>query len=204
MPMTAEPEMGTAAVKRSGMNVAFGDMMHCVAAEPHATFIRVGITNADSTQEVAFEVAVLGRLRHGYRIFQCRGPLGTRIELAYLFVRIQLGQVSHFWQSPRQVCVRAHIHSPTPLRSVSCTCTCTCKCMCMRMHEHACACMCMRLHKHHVRSTQDRSPANFLASCSCVSKAYTWTPRGTICSDSWKRRRSSPTKSSSCTTSSTC
>jgi len=103
MPMTAEPEMSTAAVSRNGMNAAFGDVMHCVAAEPHSTFIRVGVTDTSSSQEIAFETAVLGRLRRGYRIFQCRGPLGTRIELAYLFVRIQVGQVSHFWQSPRQL-----------------------------------------------------------------------------------------------------
>jgi hypothetical protein len=84
------------------MNASFEQDIHCVAAEPHAVFLRVGI--ADGGHEVAFETAVLGRLRGGFRIFQLRGLLGTRIELAYLFVRISFGsKVMNLWPTPRQV-----------------------------------------------------------------------------------------------------
>ena len=88
-----------------GMHVVFGQEVHCVAAEPHATFLRIGIMEAG--RELAFESAVLGRLRGGFRVFQLRGILGTRIELAYLFVRISFGGVSNLWPTPRQLRQRA-------------------------------------------------------------------------------------------------
>eukprot|EP00966_Prymnesium_polylepis_P169216 3912751-Prymnesium_polylepis.1 len=83
------------------MNAVFGALVHCAAAEPHATFLRIGVI--DGRQEVAYETAVLGRLRCGYRVLQLRGGLGTRIELAYLFVRISLGSVPGHaaWHSRR-------------------------------------------------------------------------------------------------------
>ena len=84
------------------MNPTFGKQVHCVAAEPHATFLRVSVK--DGGQEVAYETAVLGRLRGGYRVFQLRGPLGTRIELCYLFVRVTFGTEPNRWGTPRQVC----------------------------------------------------------------------------------------------------
>ena len=85
----------------NGMNAAFGEEVHCVAAEPHAAFVRLGIM--DGGREVAFEVAVLGRLRGGFRIFQLRSVLGTRIELACLFVHVSFGYVDNLWPNPRQV-----------------------------------------------------------------------------------------------------
>jgi len=63
--------------------------------------MRIGVT--DGGQEVAYEIAVLGRLRHGYRVFQMRGLLGTRIELCYLFVHITLDSEPNIWASPRQI-----------------------------------------------------------------------------------------------------
>ena len=83
------------------MNAPFAETVHCVAAEPHATFLRISV--ADSGQEVAYETAVLGRLRPGYRVLQMRGLLGTRIELCYLFVRISFGSEPNLWPTPRQV-----------------------------------------------------------------------------------------------------
>ena len=62
----------------NGLNAPIGHTVHCVAAEPRATFLRVAVF--DDEQEVAYETAVLGRLRRGYRVLQLRGPLGTRIE----------------------------------------------------------------------------------------------------------------------------
>jgi len=82
------------------MNAVFGTEVHCVAAEPRATFVRVGVT--EGKQEVAYAVSVLGRLRGGYRVLQLRSVLGTRIELAYLFVRISFGAVRNRWATPRQ------------------------------------------------------------------------------------------------------
>eukprot|EP00966_Prymnesium_polylepis_P208216 4823048-Prymnesium_polylepis.1 len=79
-------ELTTPAVEGNGMNAVFCKTIHCVSAEPHATFLRVAV--GDGWQEVvAFETAVLGRLRLGYRVFLMRSVLGTRIELCYLFVK---------------------------------------------------------------------------------------------------------------------
>ena len=85
----------------NGMNVSFGKAVHCVAGEPNGTFVRVGIV--DRGQEVAYETFVAGQLRHGYRIFQLRGALGTRIELCHLLVRISFGTETNRWPSEREV-----------------------------------------------------------------------------------------------------
>ena len=101
MPWLVETEI-TLAQQDNGMNAKLGQEIHCVAAEPHAVFLRVGV--ADGGHEVAFQTAVLGRLRGGFRIFQLRGVLGTRIELACLFVRISFAsKVMNLWPTPRQV-----------------------------------------------------------------------------------------------------
>jgi len=78
----------------------FCETVYCVAAEPRATFLRISVTHEG--REIAFETAVLGRLRRGYRIFQLRSPLGTRIELCYLFVRIKFTSEQNMWITPRQ------------------------------------------------------------------------------------------------------
>jgi hypothetical protein len=86
------------------MNVDFGDNLtvHCVAAEPYATLLRVACN--DLGQEVAFETIVLGKLQHGYRVLQMRSMLGTRIELCYLFVHVNIGSPQqNRWPTPRQV-----------------------------------------------------------------------------------------------------
>jgi hypothetical protein len=101
LPMSTETEITTRTVKRNGMNASFMTRVHCVAAEPHATFLRVSVT--DAGQEVAYESAVLGRLRRGYRVLQLRGMLGTRIEVCFLFLRISFGSEMHLWSTPRQV-----------------------------------------------------------------------------------------------------
>jgi|EP00966_Prymnesium_polylepis_P227566 phosphatidylinositol phospholipase C, delta len=86
----------------NGLNMQIGKTLHCVAAEPHATLVRVGVT--DGGQEVAYVSAVLGRLQRGYRVFQARSSTnGTRIELCYLLVRISHGMEANLWISPRQL-----------------------------------------------------------------------------------------------------
>ena len=84
------------------MNAAFDDQFHCAAAQPHATFLRISVS--DDGDEVAYDSLVLGRLRRGYRIFKLRSLLGTRIELAYLLVRIVFEEnVVNLWSTPREV-----------------------------------------------------------------------------------------------------
>jgi len=95
----------TSSKSDNGLNVTFGQEIHCVVAEPHSVFLRVGVV--DGGQEAAFELAVLGRLRGGFRVFQLRGMLGTRIELNFLFVCIRFGsKVVNLWPTPRQLELR--------------------------------------------------------------------------------------------------
>jgi len=79
--------------------------VHCVAAEPHETFLRVSVLNQGV--EMAYETAVLGMMRHGLRVFQLRGALGTRIELCCLLVRIGLSSQPNVWPSARQLRLQA-------------------------------------------------------------------------------------------------
>jgi hypothetical protein len=101
-------EIHTAATKGNGMNAAIGTTIHCVAAEPYATFMRIGLTDGGQ-EEVAYEIACVGRLRRGYRILQLRGTLGTRIELSCIFVRLSCGVEPNLWLSARHV--RLYTHS---------------------------------------------------------------------------------------------
>jgi len=92
----------------NGMNAIFDEpsaTVHCLAAEPYASFVRVGVT--DRRHEVAFEVVVLGRLRCGYRVLLLRGLSGTRIELCYLFVHVSMGTEANLFISPRQLNIQS-------------------------------------------------------------------------------------------------
>ena len=87
---------------RVGLGVSFTHRtLHCVAAEPHATFLRLAVL--DGEDELAYETAVLGRLRRGYRVFQLRSDLGTRIELCYLLVKISFGSEPNQWPTASQL-----------------------------------------------------------------------------------------------------
>jgi len=103
IPQVNETTHHIASVEANGMNATVGETVHCVAAEPHATFLCLRITDGNGRQEVAYESAVLGRLRRGYRIFRLRSTLGTRIELACFLVRIKFGTAPHMWTTPRQL-----------------------------------------------------------------------------------------------------
>lgn len=102
LPLNLETEGTTRAARRNGMNAPFGDTFHCVAAEPHATFLRIAVTD-ERGDEVAYVTAVLGRLRQGYRVLMMRGLLGVRIELCCLFVRISYGSELNMWLTTRQL-----------------------------------------------------------------------------------------------------
>ena len=100
-PQSSSTELVVRSVEGSGLNAALGVTAHCIAAEPDATFIKVSVVEGE--HEVAYESAVLGRLRVGYRIFMLRSLLGTRIELAYLFVHISVGTEANHYATPRQL-----------------------------------------------------------------------------------------------------
>mmetsp|Transcript_64229 Transcript_64229/g.191742 ORF Transcript_64229/g.191742 Transcript_64229/m.191742 type:complete len:606 (+) Transcript_64229:5599-7416(+) len=100
LPPRVDTEVGTQTVKKNGLSAIFDDKVHCAAAEPYATFLRVQVV--DGGEEVAYETAVLGRLRSGYRILQLRAPLGTRIELCYLFLHVATGTIPNQWITSRQ------------------------------------------------------------------------------------------------------
>lgn len=52
----------------------------------------------DKDKEVAYETAVLGTLRPGYRCFRLRSSrFGTRIEMCTMFVHISIGSEPHMW-----------------------------------------------------------------------------------------------------------
>jgi|EP00966_Prymnesium_polylepis_P336041 hypothetical protein len=125
-PQNVEVEGSTKAIQSNGMNAKFGEKVYCAAALPHTTFLRLSVS--DAGQEVAYNVMVLGRLRRGYHVFQvpaletqslgfCACPpigtafiwwqmrnlRGTRIELAYIFVKISFSTMPNLWQTPREV-----------------------------------------------------------------------------------------------------
>lgn len=103
LPQNVEHEFVTSAIYGNGMNAPLGETVHCIAAEPHATFLRIGVIDEDYRTDIAYTSAVLGRLRRGYRVLQLRNALGTRIELAYLLVHIGFSSETNFWPSPRHL-----------------------------------------------------------------------------------------------------
>ena len=74
----------------NSLNPAFDVLVHCLAAEPRETILKVAIKDGD--HEVAYETAVLGLMRGGYRCFQLRSSYGTRIRLCALLVHISIGE----------------------------------------------------------------------------------------------------------------
>ena len=107
LPAVLETETATSTVRANGLRAEFGEKIFCVAAEPHATFLRVGVI--DVKHEPAYTIAVLGRIKPGYRVLQMRNPLGTHIELCFLLVRVHFDSLRNIWPSVRQVCA-----VPTP------------------------------------------------------------------------------------------
>ena len=69
--------------------------LHCIAAEPECTLLRVSVHDGDSL--AAYAVAVLSQLRPGYRCFRLSTPLGVPIELACLFVHIEVSKETNVW-----------------------------------------------------------------------------------------------------------
>jgi len=100
-----ETELVVQAANSGGFITSLGGTKaHLVSAEPLATFLRITCSDRDRQEEVAYACLVLGRLRCGYRAIQLKSPLGTRIELAFIFVRISVGDaVTNHWATQRQL-----------------------------------------------------------------------------------------------------
>ncbi|KAL1496398.1 hypothetical protein AB1Y20_016353 [Prymnesium parvum] len=87
----------------AGSNMTFreGETVHCIAAEPDATLVRVCVV--ESGYDLAYETAVLARLRCGYRVLQLRSALGTRLELCYVLVHVSVTQEPNRFPNARQL-----------------------------------------------------------------------------------------------------
>lgn len=86
----------TPAVDGNGLNAQFDFLVHCLSAEARETILRLVVLDGDT--EVAYETAVLGALRPGYRCFHLRQmTTGTRIELCSLLVHLEFGEAPHMW-----------------------------------------------------------------------------------------------------------
>ena len=95
-PRDAVKSFRTAACNAGGLCAAFEQVVHCLAAEPRETILRLVVLDGET--ELAYETAVLGALRPGYRSFQMRSiRTGTRIELCSLLVHITLGEEKNLW-----------------------------------------------------------------------------------------------------------
>jgi hypothetical protein len=81
-------------VDGNGFNAVFDETFHCLAAEPRETILRIAVW--DHGRMVAYETAVLSTLRGGYRSLQLRDHHGTKIELCFVAVRVDLGSVPHW------------------------------------------------------------------------------------------------------------
>ena len=78
----------TAVAEGNGLNPTFDETFHCLAAEPHQTILRVVVE--DEGRLVAYETAMLGSLRCGYRCLHLRSPSGTQIDSCCLLLHISV------------------------------------------------------------------------------------------------------------------
>ena len=100
LPPTNESHLGkcdsfAAKCHSGGFCTQVNHTVHCLAAEPDCSLLRVCVHDGDSL--VAYAVATLGRMRPGYRCLRLSSPLGTPIELCYLFVHVQVGSETNVW-----------------------------------------------------------------------------------------------------------
>ena len=70
--------------------------MHCVAAEPQQTVLRVAVVD-EADAEVAYETCVLGVLREGYRVLHLRSMRGTRIKNCFLLCHVSFTTQVNAW-----------------------------------------------------------------------------------------------------------
>jgi len=89
-------------VDNNGLSAPLAKTYHCLAAEPDATFLRLAIVDNDGV-DLAYETAVLSRLRRGYRVFRMRDELGTRIQLCHVLVKISFGSEANQFVTATQL-----------------------------------------------------------------------------------------------------
>ena len=93
LPPPNGPEMrvATQAVQRNGLNPRYSYRVHCVAAEPMETILRLVVI--DDEKEVAYETIVLGALRRGWRAVPMRAMRGCRIDFCCVLIHVTEGTV---------------------------------------------------------------------------------------------------------------
>ena len=97
----ANKQASTEQVDGNGFNARFDQTFHCLAAEPRETILRIAVW--DHSEVVAYETLVLGTLRQGWRSLQLRDRHGTKIELCFLALQIELGTEPHVYASRREL-----------------------------------------------------------------------------------------------------
>ena len=90
-PAGLEMRVTTQAVERNGLNPRYNTKVHCVAAEPMATILRLVVI--DDEKEVAYETVVLGALRRGWRALPMRAMRGCRIDFCCVLIHVAEGTV---------------------------------------------------------------------------------------------------------------
>ena len=109
----------------NGLNPSYNRLVHCMAAEPLETLLKVAVVDGES--EVAYETCVLGVLRPGYRCFQMRSTHGTRCAAVVFQIPRLLGFASASASTPRlHLCL---CHFPCLRRLRLCLCRCLCLCL---------------------------------------------------------------------------
>ena len=92
LPASVETETGRLwPLEGNGMNAAFDQTVHCIAAEPEATFIRVSAHDGNR-QEVAYETANSMSTRPAYATHAYTHTNGIPVSHTYRGVR-------HVWSS---------------------------------------------------------------------------------------------------------
>jgi hypothetical protein len=85
----------------NGLAAHFNATVHCLAAEPMQTVLRLVVL--DGEHKATYEAVVLGALRPGYRCLQLRSRHGTYIELCHLLVHVSIGHVPNEWTSTHEL-----------------------------------------------------------------------------------------------------
>mgnify|MGYP006076618523 FL=1 len=98
-PASLEMRVTTRAVERNGLNPRYNTTVHCVAAEPMATILRVVVIDDD--KEVAYETVVLGVLRRGWRALPMRAMRGCRIDFCCVLIHVAEGAVPESMLRPQ-------------------------------------------------------------------------------------------------------
>jgi hypothetical protein len=107
-PADCATRMHTSAVRFDGLHPHFDLTVHCLAAEPKETLLRISVqdetyshaadqkdaTAAGHKADVAYEVVALDALRPGYRSLPLRSRAGSRIDMCCVYLHVAVGEVA--------------------------------------------------------------------------------------------------------------